>query len=426
MSIKKWPVAGMAACTLLAFSSLHAIDAAAQQYTISDLGTLGGTYSGGYGINNAGQAVGASYTAQDALLHPFLYGNNGMSDLGTLGGNIGYGYALNDAGQVTGYSDIGTAQHAFLYSNGGMLDLGTLGGSESAGYGINTAGQITGFSSTANDAAQHAFLYSYGSLIDLGTLGGADSYGYAINDAGQIVGTAADQYGTYHAFLYTNGGMTDIGSLGGGYGEANGINSRGQITGTSLTAAQALHAFLYSNGTMQDLGTLGGASSAGLGINSAGEIVGYSLTAGNAQHAFVYGNNTMQDLNSLLEPGGALAQYVTLTEATAINDNGWIVADGLDSRTGDTHAYLLQTNSAAAQLSALLAEVTGVGPGHSLANKVALAQADYAIGDTAASCTVLSGFVAEVQAQSGKKISAPLHAKLIADAQSIEAQMGCP
>ena len=142
--------------------------------------------------------------------------------------------------------------------------------------------------------------------------------------------------------MYRNGSMTDIGSLGGGYGEANGINSGGQITGISLTAGHALHAFLYSNGAMKDLGTLGGASSAGLGINSGGQVVGYSLTANNAQHAFVYSNSTMKDLNSLIEPGAPLAQYVTLTEATAINDNGWIVADGIDSRTGDTNAYLLQ------------------------------------------------------------------------------------
>jgi probable HAF family extracellular repeat protein len=422
---KNVPVARLVAFTLLAFSSLHSITAGAQQYSMSDLGTLGGTYSGGYGINSAGQVVGASYTAKDALLRPFLYGNAGMIDLGTLGGIVGYGYGVNHAGHVTGLSDTRNGQHAFLYSNGSMVDLGTLGGSDSAGYGINTAGQITGFSSTANNGAQHAFLYSYGSMSDLGTLGGADSYGYSINDIGQIVGTAADKYGTYHAFLYRNGSMTDIGSLGGGYGEANGINSGGQITGISLTAGHALHAFLYSNGAMKDLGTLGGARSAGLGINRGGQVVGYSLTANNAQRAFVYSKSIMKDLNSLIEPGGPLAKYVTLTDAMAINDNGWIVADGIDSRTGDTNAYLLQAVSPAAQLAALLTEVKGVGPGQSLANKVALAQDYYAVSDIPATCTVLAGFVSEVRAQSGKKISPQLDAKLIANAQLGEAEIGC-
>ena len=420
--------AKLIAFALLAFTSLYSITAGAQVYALSDLGTLGGTYSGGFGINNAGQVVGASYTAKDASLRPFLYGKGGMRDLGTLGGIIGYGYGVNNAGQVTGFSDGGNGQHAFLYRNGSMVDLGTLGGAESAGFGINTGGQITGSSSTPNNAAHHAFLYSHGSMIDLGTLGGADSYAYSINDVAQIVGTAADRYGTYRAFLYRNGSMTDIGSLGGGYGEANGINSGGQISGTSLTGGHALHAFLYSNGAMKDLGTLGGASSAGLGISSGGQVVGYSQTVNGAQHAFVYSNSKMKDLNSLIAPGGTLARYVTLTEATAINDNGWIVANGIDSRAGDTddtHAYLLQAVSIAAQLTALLTEVTGVGPGHSLANKVVQAQSYYAVANLPATCTVLTGFVNEVRAQSGKKISPQLAATLVANAQVVEAEIGC-
>jgi len=31
---------------------------------------------------------------------------------------------------------------------------------------------------------------------------------------------------------------------------------------------------------------------------------------------------------------------VTLTKSDAINDNGWIVADGTDRRTGQTHGKL--------------------------------------------------------------------------------------
>lgn len=79
----------------------------------------------------------------------------------------------------------------------------------------------------------------------------------------------------------------------------------------------------------------------------------------------------------------------------------------------------------AEQLAALLKEVTGVGPGKSLANKVALAQIYYAVPDIQATCPVLTGFVNEVQAQAGKKISQQLDAKLIADANAIEDAIGC-
>jgi hypothetical protein len=77
------------------------------------------------------------------------------------------------------------------------------------------------------------------------------------------------------------------------------------------------------------------------------------------------------------------------------------------------------------RLAALLTEVTGVGPGKSLANKVALAQTYYAAKDLQATCTVLTGFVNEVKAQAGKKIAPTLDAKLIADANAIETAVGC-
>jgi hypothetical protein len=77
------------------------------------------------------------------------------------------------------------------------------------------------------------------------------------------------------------------------------------------------------------------------------------------------------------------------------------------------------------QLAALLTEVTGVGPGKSLENKVALAQMDYAAKDVQATCAMLTAFVNEVHAQAGRKISPQLDAKLIADAQAIEAAIGC-
>jgi hypothetical protein len=76
-------------------------------------------------------------------------------------------------------------------------------------------------------------------------------------------------------------------------------------------------------------------------------------------------------------------------------------------------------------LAALLKEVTGVGPGKRLAEKVTLAQTYYAVPDIQSTCAVLTGFVNEVKAQAGKKIAQPLDAKLIADAQAIETAIGC-
>ncbi|MDR3415622.1 MAG: hypothetical protein P4L83_05505 [Nevskia sp.] len=168
----------------------------AQQYTVTSLGTLGGTGIVGNGINDSGQVTGESETAGDGPLHAFLYSNGTMQDLGTLGGSDSQGNGINASGQVTGFSTPpgNAAYHAFLYSSGTMQDLGTLGGTNSYGNGINAGGQVTGDSYTAYGAT-HAFLYSNGTMLDLNSsaeIGGAASLytlvsGQAINDNGQIL-----------------------------------------------------------------------------------------------------------------------------------------------------------------------------------------------------------------------------------------------
>lgn len=111
-------------------------------------------------------------------------------DLGSLGGDYSVGLDINDAGQVTGYSTLPSGHtHAFLHSAGVMIDLGTLGGTESYGRSINNAGRVVGSSLLSGSSItttdfDHAFLYSGGPLMDLGTLGGNGSQAYGINGSG--------------------------------------------------------------------------------------------------------------------------------------------------------------------------------------------------------------------------------------------------
>jgi probable HAF family extracellular repeat protein len=107
-----------------------------------DLGTLGGSYSGGVAINETGQVTGYSsrITGSGAPYRAFRYdgtpGSGGiMRDLGTLGGTYSQGRDINNAGQVAGWSEVpGDAEdpgrHAFLYlgtpgAGGQMIDLDT-------------------------------------------------------------------------------------------------------------------------------------------------------------------------------------------------------------------------------------------------------------------------------------------------------------
>jgi probable HAF family extracellular repeat protein len=125
-----------------------------------DLGTLGGTYSGAYGVNASGKVTGSSNTIGNSFDHAFLFDGT-MQDLGTLGGSQSQGFGINASGQVVGQADGPSGTHAFLY-DGTMLDLNNLLDSTGAGWtltqarGINDFGQITGTGYIGGQ--MHAFL----------------------------------------------------------------------------------------------------------------------------------------------------------------------------------------------------------------------------------------------------------------------------
>jgi probable HAF family extracellular repeat protein len=317
--------------------SIGSLSANAQPNLLTDLGV-----GFGFGLNDNGQAV----------LSAGLYSNGVVTALGM------NGYAINASGQVAGETT--TAGHAALYSNGVVTDLGVLPGGNMANgnteaFGINSSAQVVGLGLNGTGTID-AFSYSNGTMTDLGWLPGAaaamlSSEAYAVNDSGLITGISVSSANTplptYDAFIYDHGTYTDLGP-----GAAYAINAGGQITGVLTTDPAASegdttpvtgHAFLYDNGTTADLGVLkGGTISIGYALNATGQVVGNSnLTGSPNAHAFFY-NGVMTDLNSLIDVTDPLKQYVTLTDARGINAGRLILASGIDSRTHQQHAYLLQ------------------------------------------------------------------------------------
>ena len=337
--------------------------AAAQTYTVSDLGVLrGDNESNAFAINSSGEVVGCSDTANAQGYpctgtgpgqHAFLWTKSGgLQDLGTLsGGNISGALGINDLEQVVGYSNskgvTGTNFHAFSWTaSGGMSDLGVLsGGVSSAAFQVNTNGEAAG-DSFINGGKVNATYWTNGKIRNLGSLpGSVFTAGLGINDNGEIVGESVFSYGPpflSHAFDYTSGtGMTDLGTLTGGTSSmANAINSVGVIVGQSNSTAflTEWHAVMWNTSKkISDLRTLpGGTYSVAFGINSSSVVVGYGNIANNAARAFVWtSKNGMQDLNSLIPAGTAWV----LINANAINDAGQIV--GYGTRSGHNHAFLL-------------------------------------------------------------------------------------
>ncbi|NBQ70248.1 MAG: PEP-CTERM sorting domain-containing protein [Nitrosomonadaceae bacterium] len=163
-------------------------------------------------INNSGQVAGYSSSPYPGFgpSHAFITGPNGigMTELGTLGGTDSIAYDINDSGQVTGSAHTASGdEHAFITEpdGAGMTDLGTLGGLYSRAYAINDSGEVVGVATTAHGES-HAFIFSHGGMTDLSLLapvvaaGWIDLYASSINNNGQIVGVGYHN-GNYEAFL---------------------------------------------------------------------------------------------------------------------------------------------------------------------------------------------------------------------------------
>lgn len=329
--MKKQIFASILVVLCLASISVGPVNAQDSDYTVLDLGTLGGPTSSAVAINNNGQVVGYSATALGNT-HAFLWENGTMLDLGTLGGTYSAAFTLNDLGQVIGTSTTASGEyHAFFWEKGVMLDLGTLGGSDSSAYDINKQGQVIGTSSTAL-GEYHAFLWQGNAMTDLGTLGGIFCTALDINETGQIAGYGYNPSGYTHALLWDNGTMTDLGTLGNAYTNniAYAINENAQIIGVSSNDfIFSEHAFLYENGQMISLGTLGGLASFVTDINNLGQVVGNSMLPNEIQHGYLWENGTMIDLY----PSGR--NFGT----SDINDHGQIVGS-LSIPPNVSHAYL--------------------------------------------------------------------------------------
>ena len=328
------------------------------RYTVIDLGTLGGSFSLGSGINNEGQAVGGANVTGDTATHAFLWNHGVMNDLRTLGGPNSFAEAASEGTGVAGISDTANADplggdacgfgtnlicRAFLWRNGGMIDLGTLGGHNSAAFGsaaINSRDQVVGWAELSTMDPNnpsflqfHAFLWEKGVMNDLGTLGGPNSNALGIDEIGRVVGVSLTDSSLVHAFLWQNGVMNDLGTLGGTFSLAQEINHLGQVAGFStLSGDTNVHAFLWQEGLMTDLGSLDAdPDSLAFAINNKGQVVGQS-----GDRAFIWQRGVMTDLNTLIPAGSDLF----LVAPFEINSVGRIVGVAVQNSTGQSHAFL--------------------------------------------------------------------------------------
>jgi probable HAF family extracellular repeat protein len=363
------------------------------RYTVTDLGTLGGTYSYAYGINNRGVVSGGAATATQTggtYQTAFLWDDDlHIINLGTLGGP-GCPNCNSEAGgpNENGESPIvsetaendpngedfcGFGTHrqclAAVWKHGVMTALANLnGGNNGAAFWTNDRGETVGFAengikdSTCSTPTpfqvlrfQAVLWQANGEIRELPPLKG-DTVAFAegINDQGQVIGASGLCSNTAlppfvvaplapHAVLWEKDGTpVDLGSLvsGGKINIAGGINNLGEVDGGSQSSDGYPHAFLWTKSAgMKDLGTLpGDFFSSGTcchTINDKGQVVGFSFPGPlGSGRAFLWENGVMTDLNTLIPRDSPWY----LQSALSINEAGQIA--GYGTINGAVHAFL--------------------------------------------------------------------------------------
>ena len=91
----------------------------------------------------------------------------------------------------------------------------------------------------------------------------------------------------------------------------------------------------------------------------------------------------------------------------------------------DMSAISLAGPDPLSQINTLTEAVANIGPGKSLLNKMKDVQAYYEVGDTVTACSVLKGFINEVDAQRGKKVPEDDAELFIASAEFTMATFEC-
>lgn len=349
------------------------------RYVVTDLGTLGGSFSSAADINDRGEIDGYSTLPGDAVQHSFVIKNGTMTDLGTLGGPSSISFmGLNAKGQVPGAAEVAVSDPnaenfcgldfqppimvclGFITRNGVMTPLSTLGGNNASSSAVANSGEVAGYAETSTvdpncpppQVLQFLpVIWSKNGVIQALSLYQGDTEGaaFGVSNRGEVVGSSGicGPFNPYyslpfvaqHAMLWRNGQAIDLGNLGGAVNNAAlAISDRGVIVGTSGVPGDIYnHAFLWHKGKMRDLGTLSGqVISAGLAVNNRRQVAGVSIDANGNLHAFLWQRGVMFDLNTLVAGNAPLY----LRQGFGINNRGEIVGYGSQLSTGNAHAFL--------------------------------------------------------------------------------------
>ena len=385
---------------LIAFLAIPSILAAqggrpSARYTVTDVGTLGGTNSFAYSNNDSGFVAGGANTpGQNDLIKQtaFIWNGGQPISLGTLGGpacqdcsSEGSAVSANGTAALLSetasldpngedFCEFGSNRQclAAVWTSGELTPLHPLpGGNNSVAFFMNKSGEVVGTSEIGTPDATCATPFQVrrfvaakwspsGQVTPLSPLpGDTVSFAFGNNDVGQAVGMsglcsevilppfAPGSPLAPHAVLWdSDGAPHEIGPPPGSAGVlniANSINDRGEVMMNSLMTDGTVRTFLWNNAVLQELGTFPEDSFVTLvgccnNINDHGQIAGFSVDSSFNQRALLWENANAApvDLNSLIPADSPWY----LLAPVGINDAGEIAVTAVNLNTFEIHAVV--------------------------------------------------------------------------------------
>lgn len=281
--------------------------------TLTMLGTLGGEVSYPVAVNDRGQVVGVSETA-DGEFHAFLWDDGVMIDLAP-DYFASAAEDINNKGQVVlQRAPEGGPVESVLWSRTGEISLGIVDARL-----VNEKGQVAGTvlmtDPATGESNTNPFLWERGVRTDLGPIPGwgTDSRVIDLNDKGVVLGAGLSPESFELGFVWSGGAVTPIGdpTAFGGNGVVD-LNNRGQVLGASFLNG----AFIWESGVFTYLGSIPGRlPSEPAAINEAGWVVGTSGIEGGDEVAFLWHDGVY----TIVGPDG------TASRAVDINDKGQVI-----------------------------------------------------------------------------------------------------
>lgn len=317
----------------------HPQGAPQHEYVVSELPDLGNAFHivHVFDVNDQGEAVG--YILDDQLRWRAVRWDalGGVHDLGGASGTWSMARGISESGVISGFHGptLQTARPV-LWVNGNIVPLGD----PPSGIGVeawdaNDAQVAVGRGHNGTDSFAMCWSAGTGSAI-----AGPTSYAFAVNERGVAAGFVTVS-GFEFAARWDGAALTVLPDLGQGSGKAVGVNGAGTLVGSATSPIDGLAHGVAWHGTMiVDLGAYQGTFlTAATGINDRGLIVGdfYLDPVAEITRAMLWTPSGQAfNLNDLIPPGTGW----TLTNATEVNDAGWIVGFGTRNGMGGIRGYV--------------------------------------------------------------------------------------